>query len=377
MNASPDAAYALPTVTVDRATRRLIGPGGRVVELPPLSLRLLEVLHSSASAFVASGQLEAAVWPDTHLSPDTLKQRVRLVRRALEEAGYDPALLDSARGHGYALRATIVGPTSAPEPVRASWRWLVAVVAIVVLVGGWWGVRGRSAEQVLPPEPVRIGTRATAEPLPADVVALLTRVPRMLVLAERGCGDPQVAHLCLERLGDAVRLTHVETGAILVQHDRDDIPAARLVTAVVQFAEPGVLRWLGGRTGAGDPAFVAYREAVDLLGACDPGRAARMADRIEEVLESAGNFAGLRALAMLHRATALHAGSDTMRLRQHAAAINGLIALHPDLALAHRAAAVVAQALGDAATAARASEQFLALQPIPGDLTFGAECTMH
>ena len=116
MNASPDAASALPTVTVDRVTRRLIGPGGRVVELPPLSIRLLEVLHASAPAFVASDQLEAAVWPDTHLSPDTLKQRVRLVRRALEEAGYDPAVLDSARGHGYALRATIVGPTSAPEP---------------------------------------------------------------------------------------------------------------------------------------------------------------------------------------------------------------------------------------------------------------------
>ena len=377
MNASPDAASALPTVTVDRVTRRLIGPGGRVVELPPLSIRLLEVLHASAPAFVASDQLEAAVWPDTHLSPDTLKQRVRLVRRALEEAGYDPAVLDSARGHGYALRATIVGPASAPEPVAGSWRWFVAVVAVVVLVGGWWGVRARSAEQVLPPEPVRIGTRATEAPLPGELVALLSRVPRVLVLADRGCGDPQVAHLCLERLGDALRLTHVETGAILMQHDRDDISDARLVAAVVQFAEPGVLRWIGGRTGAGDPAFVAYREAVDLLGACDPARAARMADRVESVLESAGNFTGLRALAMLHRATALQAGGDTTSLRQHAAAIDSLIASHPDLALAHRAAAVVAQALGDDTTATKATEQFLALQPVPGDPTFGAECVVR
>ncbi|MCA9764043.1 MAG: hypothetical protein KC544_13060, partial [Gemmatimonadetes bacterium] len=59
------------------------------------------------------------------------------------------------------------------------------------------------------------------------------------------------------------------------------------------------------------------------------------------------------------------------------AAIDSLIASHPDLALAHRAAAVAAQALGDDTAATKATEQFLALQPVPGDPTLGAECALR
>ena len=104
---------SVSAILLQRQQRLLIGPTGLSVVIPWLTVQLLAALAERSPHFVDAKALQALVWPDTHISPDALKQRVRLARQALREAGYDPGLLDSVRGEGYALRVPLREPPHA------------------------------------------------------------------------------------------------------------------------------------------------------------------------------------------------------------------------------------------------------------------------
>ena len=364
MNRNIVAGADPPEIVVDRVTRTLVGPQRQRVDIPPLSLRLLEALARASPGFVSSDTLLLEVWSHSHLSADTLKQRVRLVRNALREAGYQPGLLSSARGEGYALRARLCDPENAlgNAAVAAPSRWnrrrvLAGAVLVIGLAGSaYFALQpGPPSEQRIGPSPVRLGIIAPpADPLDAQIRQALAGTVHLAIvpLGERAerCQPPADVHLCLilEPAADAtdsrqLSLLQISSGAILLQHTwrASDPPKALSVylLQLSQFVTPGVLRWFGGRTGAGDLAFSHYREGVRMLGRCDASSRDEVIIGLRAAILDAANFLPARALLLTLELDSAQADADRAEMVVLAERARQLAKVAPDLALAQLASA--------------------------------------
>ncbi len=349
-----------PAIVLHRSSRQLIGPTGVVVDLPWLTMQLLIALHDHAPQFVDPRRLQELVWPDTHISPDALKQRVRLARQSLREAGYDPAVLDSVRGEGYALRLPLKEPSEDRAPDRSTdpqfvprlvaaratttyqttwWkRWRIAIMAALIFsaavvaerLGNW----GRSAPEyaVAPgsvssrsigPVPVRVALlrdlssdtvvdRALESVLQSARRSMSAHADVLLVPRAPGgsCAEGPPVHLCAHITGDARELrldvTDLRSGTALVLGHwplpaaEDDVFANSAEAAQLAVVlSPGTLRWIGEPTGRGDREFGTLLRAVKAATGCD-GVAWRDAVRsLNATAERAPQFHVARALRAL------------------------------------------------------------------------------
>ena len=77
--------------------------GHERTDLPPLSFKLLEYLAERAPEAVSRTELLDAVWPDRVVSDETLTERVKLLRQALQDDPTNPGLIITVRGWGYRL----------------------------------------------------------------------------------------------------------------------------------------------------------------------------------------------------------------------------------------------------------------------------------
>ncbi|MEZ9198822.1 winged helix-turn-helix domain-containing protein [Shewanella sp. 10N.286.54.B9] len=71
--------------------------------MPWLSYQLLCTLLEAAPAILSQQQLVEKVWPDTVVGNETLKQRVKLLRRALADNASQPKYIEAIRGRGYRM----------------------------------------------------------------------------------------------------------------------------------------------------------------------------------------------------------------------------------------------------------------------------------
>lgn len=125
---------------------------GTAVELPRLSFELLLALLRAAPNFVSNEELMALVWKGTIVSPETVTQRVKLLRDALEDDPRQPRYIEGLRGRGYRLipaaapvspgfaaagvqveSPVLPAPVAAGEPRRHSLRWWVGIGALLVM----------------------------------------------------------------------------------------------------------------------------------------------------------------------------------------------------------------------------------------------------
>jgi DNA-binding winged helix-turn-helix (wHTH) protein/Tfp pilus assembly protein PilF len=74
-----------------------------VITLPKLSYDLLVALAKSAPALLSQEQLMAIVWPGRVIGDETLKQRVKLLRKSLGDDASAPTYIEAVRGRGYRL----------------------------------------------------------------------------------------------------------------------------------------------------------------------------------------------------------------------------------------------------------------------------------
>jgi DNA-binding winged helix-turn-helix (wHTH) protein len=398
----------MPLIVLERLTRTLIGPVGERVELPLLSLRLLDALAAVSPSFVGPDTLLQQVWPGTHIGADALKQRVRLLRRSLASAGYDPGLLDSVRGEGYALLATLGEPAVAqpdsrrtePSKGRSVRRWMAAgpfsgaVALIVISLLLFRPISHRATAAPMGPSPVRVGVAVPTGSRIGDwLVSALAGHAHLLLVPitseTRGaeapdCGTADQIHLCLRAMPsseDSARMTLIlsqsTTGAILARGEAglaDGPPAITpFVLQVAQFASPGVLRWIGGSTGAGDHAFTQFREGARLLGTCDVAAREDVIDGLRQATERSPNFHPGRAMLVVHEMESAVMRADTARARRVRRDAEMLVAISGDLALAHLAIARGAALEGHDSLARSAAARATRLQPVLGQLARSAE----
>jgi DNA-binding winged helix-turn-helix (wHTH) protein/tetratricopeptide (TPR) repeat protein len=128
---------------------------GAPVELPKLSFDLLLALLRAAPRFVSNEELMTQVWRDLVVSPETVTQRVKLLRDALGDDPKQPRYIQGLRGRGYRL----IPPVSAGAA-------RIDVLAVTTRPGRWWTVVGAlvalmlGAAFMLRPESVKPGRDA-------------------------------------------------------------------------------------------------------------------------------------------------------------------------------------------------------------------------
>ncbi|NWL16703.1 winged helix-turn-helix transcriptional regulator [Pseudoalteromonas sp. Scap03] len=90
------------------------------VTLNPLSFKLLFTLAQTPELVVSNKTLMTSVWPNTVISPDTLKQRVFVLRKSLEQSTIKGLSIQTVRGEGYRLlierEVMPIDQTFVPEP---------------------------------------------------------------------------------------------------------------------------------------------------------------------------------------------------------------------------------------------------------------------
>jgi TolB-like protein/DNA-binding winged helix-turn-helix (wHTH) protein len=105
-------------LVVDEGQQR-VTRGDQVIELPKLSLDLLLVLVRQAPNVVSLDTLLSSVWPGLVVNPETVVQRVKMLRDALDDRAAEPRYIAALRGRGYRLVAEAVRVEALDEPLPA------------------------------------------------------------------------------------------------------------------------------------------------------------------------------------------------------------------------------------------------------------------
>ncbi|MGI9264457.1 MAG: winged helix-turn-helix domain-containing protein [Gammaproteobacteria bacterium] len=80
---------------------------GDVLDLPGLSYQLIVVLAQAAPNVVSHDELVRRIWPGKVISPETITQRIKLVRQAIGDDAQQPRYIGLVRGQGYRMLAEV------------------------------------------------------------------------------------------------------------------------------------------------------------------------------------------------------------------------------------------------------------------------------
>jgi TolB-like protein/DNA-binding winged helix-turn-helix (wHTH) protein len=132
--AAADATlFRVDDLIVDLGRRRVMRASVDL-KLPGLSFDLFVVLVRAAPNIVTARRLMDLVWPDAVVSPETISQRVKLLRSALSDDVKSPRYVGGVRNRGYRIVAAVTELSpEAPSPDVPS-------AAAVPLNGIGWGI---------------------------------------------------------------------------------------------------------------------------------------------------------------------------------------------------------------------------------------------
>src|ERR1700745_2219593 len=104
---TPDpVGYQRDDLPIDLGPRR-VRRAGTVIPLKALSFDLLVTLVRAAPNLLSFEQLSERVWPGLVITPETIVQRVKLLRGALGDDPHAPRYIEGVRGRGYRMVAEL------------------------------------------------------------------------------------------------------------------------------------------------------------------------------------------------------------------------------------------------------------------------------
>jgi TolB-like protein/DNA-binding winged helix-turn-helix (wHTH) protein len=103
---SPEVSYRVGDLVVELPHER-VTRDGREIPLPKLTFDLLAALVRAAPELVSIDSLMRTVWPRLVVGPETVVQRVKLLRAALGDDSKRPRYVAGVRGRGYRIVAPV------------------------------------------------------------------------------------------------------------------------------------------------------------------------------------------------------------------------------------------------------------------------------
>jgi TolB-like protein/DNA-binding winged helix-turn-helix (wHTH) protein/Tfp pilus assembly protein PilF len=129
--------YRLADLLVD-VGRRTVTRGTSDIRLSKLSFELLRTLIGAAPNIVSNEELAHAVWHGVIVGPETVTQRVKLLRDALGDNPEAPRYIAGLRGQGYRILPPVqgessdLGPTTSEGPATSKGRTRSRLLPILV-----------------------------------------------------------------------------------------------------------------------------------------------------------------------------------------------------------------------------------------------------
>lgn len=118
----PDACLSFPPFRLDRANAQL-WRDEELVALRPKTFAILRYLVEHPNRLVTKEEMLRAVWGDTLVSEDGLRDYLREIRQALCDDANAPRFVETVRGRGYRfLPATTTQPVSSSRFKVQSYR---------------------------------------------------------------------------------------------------------------------------------------------------------------------------------------------------------------------------------------------------------------
>lgn len=179
--------YQVDDLIIDLGQQR-VTRAGNDIPLPHLSFELLVTLARAAPDLVSFDQLTERVWTGLVITPETITQRVKLVRDALGDDPNAPRYIAGVRGRGYRMVATVrpladrrrSSPAEGPGvpahiPGTAAARphmlgWLGGILAVALLLAAPWAI----SRYLRGPQP--------AEPLAGAPGSVVVQPPRTIAV---------------------------------------------------------------------------------------------------------------------------------------------------------------------------------------------------
>ena len=134
--AVPAQSYVVDDIVVDTA-RQGVTRQGTEIRLGRLTFEFLVLLIEGSPGIVTQAKVADCLWNQRHVSLETVRQRVKLLRRALGDDPANPRYVRVIRGQGYRLIPAVriaVPPNNGPVPAkRQLWIAAVCILALVAL----------------------------------------------------------------------------------------------------------------------------------------------------------------------------------------------------------------------------------------------------
>jgi TolB-like protein/Tfp pilus assembly protein PilF len=193
--------YRLGDLTVDTG-RQVVNRGTDRIALPKLSFDLLLVLMRAAPDLVAPDELMRLVWPRLVVSPETINQRVKMLRDALDDDPRAPRYIGGLRGRGYQL---VVAVEELHEDPAAS---AFAISAKSVAVLPFLDMSEKKDQEYF------------ADGLAEEVISLLTKIPELRVSARTSSFYFKGKSEDVPTIAKKLLVAHVLEGSVRKSGDR-------------------------------------------------------------------------------------------------------------------------------------------------------------
>jgi TolB-like protein/Flp pilus assembly protein TadD/DNA-binding winged helix-turn-helix (wHTH) protein len=268
----PDqAGFQVDDLIVDLGQQRVTRAGVEI-PLPHLSFDLLVTLARAAPNLVTFDQLTERVWTGLVITPETISQRVKLVRTALGDDPHAPHYIGGVRGRGYRMVANVrplserrhsepvtpywvdesrppaaaadpghaaspaAAPAASPSGGPGAFGWLGGILAVLALLAVPWAATrylrtqhaaepGSTSVRVQPPHTIAVlplvdvtpgdGNTYLGDGLAQELSTRLARIHGMRVASSTSASSFADRHTDVRTIAQTLGVRHVLEGSVM------------------------------------------------------------------------------------------------------------------------------------------------------------------
>ena len=131
---STPTRYRIGDLVLDASSRQVLR-GDKPLRLGALTFDMLHALARAAPAMVSYEELGQEVWQGRPVAPETIAQRAKMLRQALDDDARSPRYAELVRGQGYRLIADVEPLPAVDSDSRPRRRWPILAAALALAVG--------------------------------------------------------------------------------------------------------------------------------------------------------------------------------------------------------------------------------------------------